>query len=109
MADKNVNKLDMNKFTRVSGKLALDMRNEAEKQETNSLVLMSSINVADYFEKSRQWVDWALINLKDFPQPIVEVNRYKGWLRNEVVEFKEEYASLLNIKESKKKEQNTNA
>lgn len=104
MANNNVDKLDMNKFTRVSAKVAIDMRNEANKEEKGALVLMSSINVADYLGKTRQWVDWAIVNLKGFPKPIVEVNRYKGWLRNEILDFKEEYGALLKIKDSKKKE-----
>lgn len=106
MANNNADKLDMNKFTRVSAKVAVDMRNEANKEEKGALVLMSSINVADYLGKTRQWVDWAILNLKDFPKPIVEVNRYKGWLRNEILDFEEEYASLLKLKDAKKKLKN---
>lgn len=96
-------------YTEVSSKLFKDMKNEAEKQETETIVLMSSINVADYFNNTRQWVNWALDNIEEFPKPVVEINRYKGWLRNEIVEFKQGYGELLESRNNKRREKPVNA
>lgn len=96
-------------YTEVNPQLFKELKNEAEKQENGRIVLMSSISVADYFDNTRQWVDWALKNIEEFPKPVVEINRYKGWLRNEIVDFKEGYGELLESRSNKRKEKPVSA
>jgi len=95
-------------YTEVSSELLKALKNEAKKQKDGRIVLMSSSSVAEYFENTRQWVDWALINIEEFPKPI-EINRYKGWLRNEIVNFKEGYGELLEDRSNKRKEKPVSA
>ena len=95
-------------YTEVSPELLKALKDEAKKQKDGRIVLMSSSSVAEYFENTRQWVDWALINIEEFPRPI-ETNRYKGWVRNEIVAFKEGYEELLESRSNERKEKPVSA
>ena len=58
--------------------------------------LMSSIQVADALDKTRQWVDWAIKKYpEEFPKPLLEVNRYKGWLATDIIHFRDNVLSTL--------------
>jgi len=57
-------------------------------KEIGPIKLMSSIDVGKRLERTRQWVDWAIVNHPDFPKQLAIVNRYKGWLESDIDAFK---------------------
>ena len=72
-------------------------------KEIGPIKLMSSIDVAKRLERTRQWVDWAILNHQDFPKQIVIVNRYKGWLESDIDTFKIQLDKETAERQAKKK------
>lgn len=48
----------------------------------------TSVEVSKQFEKTKQWVHWAVNNVEGFPQPSVKVGQYPGWDKEEIAKYK---------------------
>lgn len=76
-------------------------------KEIGPIKLMSSIEVADRLERTRQWVDWAIVNHPDFPKHLTITNRYKGWLESDIDAFKIQLEKETAERQAKKKDNQT--
>lgn len=86
--------------------LPLELVEELKKHAP--IKLMSSIKVAETMGRTRQWVDWAIKKYPDqFPKPVLEVNRFKGWLATDIIDFRDNILPTLPTSSNKKDESNT--
>lgn len=51
--------------------------------------LLSTVQVAEEVGKTKQWVHWAVKNIKEFPEPHAYTNKYPGWDPEAIQKFKD--------------------
>lgn len=71
-----------------------------------TIQLMSSLEVAEALDMTRQGVEWVLKNDKRFPEPFAIINRYKGWTDEQIERYKqghdlEENKETIKLKSSR--------